>query len=315
MEQARDRQDSIKRYVEALMGANAGIDELQARTMVYYAVATYYEEIDPFPILLVKNDFGCGKSDLVDTLFPMCSGSKRIKGETEATIRDDLDGCRTAFFDEHEDLPEKWLVKRFKRSNAETSVKSLTKDGWLDREVNLFGATVVAKRQGFRDGALNSRCLTIQPTYVKDCSCKVTNAGNLHGVVTKLGNLPQVIKSGRVAQVWKPLEGIAKTFDDEEWLEWAKIEFGVDMEVIDMMKYYEPREAVLKAVEMCRDDGIEPFDKEKTRFKLSDLREIINTEMDTHKITAQEIGLILIKNGYRGKVKPYHGYMAVNLGV
>jgi len=312
MEQVRDRQDSIKRYVEALMGANAGIDELQARTMVYYAVATYYEEIDPFPILLIKNDFGCGKSDLIETLFPMSKGGEWIKGTTEATIRNDLGNCRTAFFDENENLPEKWLTRRFKKSNALISVNVIQDKGWDSNEINLFGATVVARRQGFRDGALNSRCLTIQPKYIEDCNCKVTNAGSLRGVVGELGELPQVMRSGRTAQVWKPLEGVAKAFDDEEWLEWAKGEFGVDMEVLDLMRKYEPREAVLTAIGICKGDGITSLDKEHKRFKLSDLRNLIEGEMELN-LKSQEIGEILIKEGYRGKVNTYHGYPSVDL--
>lgn len=309
-----EKQDRIRTYVTALQGANAGIDELQARTMVYYAVATYYEEIDPFPILLIKNDFGCGKSDLIETLFPMCNCSEWIKGTTEATIRDELADCRTAFFDENEALPEKWLVKRFKKSNSQISVnRGLGKNGWQLESANLFGATVVAKRQGFRDGALNSRCLTIQPKYIEDCNCKVTDVGSLQDVVDEVRELPQVMKSGRTAQVWKPLEGVAKAFNDEEWLEWAKGEFGVDMEVINLMRMYEPREAVLMAIEICRNDTVVSLDEGHTRFKLSDLKNIINTEADDLKLTSQEIGTILIQNGYRDKIKKYHGYLSVDL--
>jgi len=311
----------IEVFVEALLKANAGISELQARTMVYYAVATYYDDIDPFPILLVNNDFGCGKSDLIDTLFPMCKGSERIKGTTDASIRDELESCRTAFIDENENLPEHWLTRRFKKSNAKVNIKHQTAKGFMNIELNLFGATVVAKRKSFRDGALNSRCLTIQPKLIKDESqltgCGVTDVGSLQGVVDTIGETTQILNSGRTAQVWRPLQGIAKAFDDEEWLEWAKEEFGVDMQVIEIARMYEPREAVLMAVDIIKsqqgDDGIKSIDKNGNWYKLSDLKAITSAETESD-LTGIEIGMLLTRNGYKGKVKPYQGYPAVNLG-
>jgi len=309
--------EKIKVFVEALLKANAGINELQARTMVYYGLATYYEEIDPFPILVIINDFACGKSDLEDTLFPMCRGSKKIKGTTDASIRDELDGCRTAFFDENENPPEHWLTRRFKQSNAKVNIKRQTPTGFVDIERNLFGATVVAKRKCFRDGALNSRCLTIQPEKIEDenllAGHSVTDAGSLQGVAEDIGELPQSLHSGRTAQVWKPLEGIAKLFDDEEWLEWAKEEFGVDMQVIKIMRMYEPREAVLMAVEIAKDSNeVKSIDKGGKWYKLSDLRAITNGEAEVN-LTGVEIGTLLVRNGYKGKVEKYGGYPAVNL--
>lgn len=310
--------ERLKVYIEALLKANAGISELQARTMVYYGIATYYDEIDPFSILFIKNDFGCGKSDLIETLFPMCNGSEWIKGTTDATFRDGLEGCRTAFIDENENPPEHWLTKRFKRSNAKVDIKrQMPKGGFMDIEINLFGATVFAKRNSFNDGALNSRCLVIQPELIKDESqlagCGVTNVGSLQGVVDELGEIPQVLRSGRAAQVWRPLEGIAKAFDDEEWLEWAKEEFGVDMEVIEITRMYEPREAVLMAVEVVkRSSAVESIDKGGKWYRLADLRGITNGE-EENTLTGVEIGTILIRNGYKGKVKKYGGYPAVNL--
>jgi len=312
--------DKIEVFVDALLKANAGISELQAQTMVYYGIATYYD-IDPFPILLVKNDFGCGKSDLIETLFPMCNGSQWIKGTTDATTRDELDSCKTAFIDENENFPEHWLTKRFKKSNANVIVNYQTGKGWYKKPLDLFGATVIAKRTGFNDGALNSRCLTIQPELVKDESqlagCGVTNVGSLQGVVDDIGELPQGLRSGRTAQVWRPLEGIAKAFDDNVWIEWAKNEYGIDMEIVDIMRMYEPREAVLMAVEVIQrhsdDGGFESLDAGNSWFKLSDLSGIVNGEAENLHLSGKDAGEILVKNGYRGKVKYYEGYPAVCL--
>ena len=81
------------------MLANPGIDRMEARTIVYWALSTYYD-FDPKPILLIYKSFSCGKSDLLSTIFPMVRGGFWIEGDTFATIRDQLHGCTTAFFDE-----------------------------------------------------------------------------------------------------------------------------------------------------------------------------------------------------------------------
>ena len=52
----------LRPYEDALRLANPGIDQMQARTMGYWALATYYD-FDPKPILLVLKSFGCGKTD------------------------------------------------------------------------------------------------------------------------------------------------------------------------------------------------------------------------------------------------------------
>ena len=50
----------LRLYEEVLRLANPGINQMQARTIVYWALATYYD-FDPKPILLVHKSFGCGK--------------------------------------------------------------------------------------------------------------------------------------------------------------------------------------------------------------------------------------------------------------
>ena len=51
----------LRPYENALRLANPGINAMQARTMVYWALATYYDQFDPKPLLLIYKAFGCGK--------------------------------------------------------------------------------------------------------------------------------------------------------------------------------------------------------------------------------------------------------------
>ena len=52
----------LRPYEDALRLANPGINQMEARTIVYWALATHYD-FDPKPILLICKSFGCGKSD------------------------------------------------------------------------------------------------------------------------------------------------------------------------------------------------------------------------------------------------------------
>lgn len=56
--------EHLRPYEDSLRLANPGIDQMEARTIVYWALSTYYD-FDPKPILLVHKSFGCGKSDLL----------------------------------------------------------------------------------------------------------------------------------------------------------------------------------------------------------------------------------------------------------
>lgn len=112
-------------YEDALRLANPGINQMQARTIVYWALSTYYD-FDPKAILLVYHSFGCGKTDLLNALFPMVDSGRWIEGNSYAVIRDELDGCKTAFLDERDDendnIPESLLRKRFRQANSGISV-------------------------------------------------------------------------------------------------------------------------------------------------------------------------------------------------
>ena len=159
----------LRLHEDALILANPGISHMQARTIVYWALATYCN-IDPKALLLILNSFGCGKTDLLITLLPMVNDGRWIEGNSYAAIRDELDGCKTAFLDEREDenvVPEGLLTKRFKEANSSISVNRATTSAAFRKEtLNINGWTAVARRKRFNSVALMSRCLIIEPEFI-----------------------------------------------------------------------------------------------------------------------------------------------------
>ncbi len=302
-----------RQYEHALRLANPGIGLMEARTMVYWALSTYYP-FDPKPILLVYSSFGCGKTDLLTTLFPMVKSGRWIEGNSYAVIRDELHDCTTAFFDERDDdrdtVPESLLRKRFKQANSQVSINKGDGVGaFTRRELKINGWTAVAGRKPFSDVALMSRCLIITPQFVENPDARVTDVGSLQEVFDRLANVEQPMDAGRAVQVWRPLLAIAHSFSDEEWTDYAHNNLTSDRAEQDLGRQYEPERAVLSAMEICRNSS------NATRLhehwiKVSDVKRTANAEYEMN-LKPQQVGAILHRNGY--EVSTIDGYPAVNI--
>lgn len=273
--------------------------------MVYYGILTYCRRVKVAPVLFILGSYNCGKSWLLDTLFPMCDGSRQINGNTYATIRDELDTCPTAFIDENEKLPEGLLRRRFMQSNSAVRFKAaVSSGGYQDKTANVFGYTVIAKRYPFKDVALQSRCIIITPEQLplKCSGCRITDVGSLVPVVQKL-ELPTLDfeAAGRVMQMWRPLAAIAKRLGDDEWTNWAAEHLKQETEIQNSGRIFEPREAVLRAYEQC-DDAL---NSDEMWVKLTDIKNTANTESGLH-LKPNQISEILQRAGIKMHVS--HGY-------
>ncbi len=317
--QATPSLDLIRPYEDALIKANPGISQMQARTMVYWALATYCD-FDPKPLLLVLKPFGCGKSDLMNTLFPMASDGQRIDGESDAVVRDELHHCPgVAFFDERDDEKdsklnlEGYLTKRFKKSNSFVKVNRPEGSGWEKEDLNINGWTVFARRKPFRSVALMSRCLIIEPQRVEEPDARVTDVGSLKPIADQLGNVTLAEAKGRAGQIWSPLASIADRFGDQEWVDFATKEYTSDVVEHDISRGYEPEEAVASALAIC--------ERTATRFfgqwiKISDVKVTANTEFEMN-LKPDQVATILHRAGYEVRTgdKKIRGYPVVKVPV
>ncbi|MFC2035838.1 hypothetical protein ACFLUJ_06940 [Chloroflexota bacterium] len=314
-QQQADNQISLQLlgpFEDALMLANPGVSHMQAKTIVYWALATYYD-FDPKPILLIYHSFGCGKTDLLTTLFPMVDNGRWIDGNSYAVVRDELDGCRTAFLDERDDdndnIPESLLRKRFRQSNSRVSVNRNIGGAEFTRQgLNINGYTVVARRNPFRDVALTSRCLVISPEFIENPDARVTNPGSLQGIVDQLGHVEPLPSEGRAMQVWRPLAAIAGRFNDREWIDYAAINLTSDVEEQDLGRQYEPEEAVVGALEICKNSPNTCF--QRHWIKISDIKRTANGEFET-TLKPQQVVATLHRRGF--EVSTIDGYPAVRV--
>jgi len=300
-------------YEGALMLANPGINHMQARTIVYWALSTYYES-DPKAILLVIHSFGCGKTDLLTALFPMVDSGRWIEGNSYAVIRDELNHCKTAFLDERDDdkdnIPESLLRKRFRQTNSRISINRGERGIVFTRqELNINGWTVVARRNPFNDVALMSRCLVIIPDFIENPEARVTDVGSLQGIVEQLGQVEQLPNEGRAMQVWRSLVAIAGRFNDTEWISYADINLTSDIEEHNLGRQYEPEEAVVGALEICKNTNVMRLHEHW--IKISDIKRTANAEFETN-LRPTQVVTTLHRKGYT--VSTIDGYPAVRVG-
>lgn len=295
----------IMPYEAVLILANPGIIPMEARTIVYWGLCTYYD-FDPKTILLILQSFGCGKSDLLSAIYPMVDGGEWIEGDTPPTIRDQLHHCKTAFFDEKDWIPEKWLNRRFKKSNSGIVINRAAEDGIFRRQsLDINGWTVVAARKPFKDAALMSRCLVISPRFVENPQSRVTDAGSLRPVVDQLGQVEQLQNEGRAAQVWRPLAAIASRFNDIEWLNYAGSNLTSDVEEQNLGRQYEPEEAAIGALEICRHNATRLYNH---WIKISDVKKTANTEHEV-SLKPDQVAAMLHRQGHR--ITTIDGYPVV----
>jgi len=303
----------LRPYEDALRLANPGINPMQAKTIVYWAISTYYE-FDPKPILLIYHSFGCGKTDLLTALFPMVDTGRWIEGNSYAVIRDELNRCKTAFLDERDDdkdiIPESLLRKRFGQANSGVIInRSEGSAVFTRRQLNINGWTAVARRNPFQDVALMSRCLVITPEFIENPDARVTNVGSLQRIVDQLGQVESLPSEGRAMQVWRSLAAIAGRFDDREWVDYAAINLTSDAEEQDLGRQYEPEEAVIGALEICKNS------RNTTRLhgnwiKISQIKRTANDEFETN-LKPQQVITTLHRKGY--EVSTIDGYPAVRV--
>jgi hypothetical protein len=282
-------------YENALMLANPGVDQMQARTMVYWGIGTYYD-FEPKPLLLILSSFGCGKTDLLTALFPMVKEGEWIEGNSLAVIRNELHDCNAAFFDELERIPESLLTKRFRRANSRMMVNRAVEGVvFVEHELNINGWTVVAKRKPFSDIALMSRCLVINPRFVESPDSRVVDVGSLSAIVDRLGHVEQLQTEGRTIQVWRPLAAIAHRFNDQEWLNYAVTTFCSDMEEQGLSRQFEPEQAISHALEVCKNSATKLHDH---WIKLSDIKKTANAEYDMN-LKPQQVMAMLHRSGHK----------------
>lgn len=216
---------------------STGYDEYQRRKIAYYAVMpNYIKDFDPFPGLAIYGAPGTGKSATLNILKATCAKVIPITGETitDAALR----ACMKAadhgslIIEEADKVTgrdlENTLITRYSKSSAD--LKKMVSDGkeWRLEASATFGATIVHRRNLFRDPALLRRVITVKTKRKKGNYIQVTkdsHAALFTEYRQQFGYRPQWPEISNdwdaepaIFECYKPLVALAQLTEDTSFL-------------------------------------------------------------------------------------------------
>lgn len=302
-------------YAIAITSA-CGLDINQAKTVVYWAIATHaLEKLAIMPILVISGSYSTGKSILISLIQQICHEPRPLDGEmSKAELRDKLELNTTALIEEADKVDEQLILKRYARQTSGTSVKrGSASQGWTSKEMKLFGGTVLHRRIPFKDPAIDSRSIAIKTTYKPGNYVTVTlNSSDLATIAVKVDWSKKVpaIQSldGRAVDTWMPLFQAAVACNDTDWIAYG---IGEVMKTIQNLKEgqgYEPSQVVVsKLIALAYE---EPTNRFKDRVALKAIEKGLKD--DGISLTSWQVGKILRELSFEVKTIGGTRYVIIN---
>lgn len=250
----------------------SGLGKFESRLCACYDLATWFiEQINPFPLLTITGSGGTGKTSILCAFNgmafnPVMFAMSKI---TEPVLRDKLHDADhgTAIIDEADeslcDL-EGFLTNRYLRETA-SSAKKIPVGGhqWLTENIPIFGATVLHKRQPYKDPAVESRSITVnttadtdrkylKPKKVEPLYSRVRELAETARATVAIGSEPTIPEgcevAGRVVDTYRPILLIAEKIAATDFLTelWGRIQAAS----LDLREgqTYEPGPLLLQAL-------------------------------------------------------------------
>jgi hypothetical protein len=250
-----------------------GHDEFQRRKLAFYAVSTHLiHQYDPFPGLATYGPPGTGKTATLNILKATCYNVVSITAETisdaalRATMKDSDHG--TLIIEEADAITDKsleaTLTTRYSKSSAD--LKKMVRDGddWHLIEYATFGATIVHRRNLFRDPALLRRVITVQAkrkrgNYIKvDKNTHPEVFQKVHQLLSHLPILPEVTNRWDLEpatfECYKPLVALAEFIEDKAFLDMLSKEMQrASSRLLKEETYLEPQMLVRVIIALVSD--------------------------------------------------------------
>lgn len=302
----------ITYHANALTSA-CGLDIYQAKTGIYYCVATHAIEILPrMPILVPEGGHGSGKSTFMDAMKLICYLPISIDGKvTRAELRDSLKLNTTAFIEEADGIDERLILMRYSRQTANTIVKrGSASRGWRREPLYLFGATILHRRAPFKDPAVDSRSITIRTVYKSgNYSTPSLDGTALASIAANIDWAKLIaIPNGRAGDTWMPLFQAALYCGDTEWLQYAHGELNKAIASLSVGQEYEPSQLI---VSKLVSSAITPDPQQlKPRVSLQEITKALKN--DGHDLNPWQIGKILRGLGFQTKLSGGTNYVYID---
>lgn len=291
----------ISQYANSITQA-CGLDTNQAKTAVYWAVATHgIEKLNIMPILTIFGGHGSGKSSLIACLQQIVCNPRHIDGKlSKAELRDSLKLNTTALIEEGDEVDERQILKRYSRQTSSTSVKrGSAATGWSSQQVDLFGATALHRRVPFADPAVDSRSITIRTAHRQgNFSVPTMDGIALAAIAAQVDWLKMLgIPDGRARDTWMPLFQGALACIDTDWMAYALGELNKAIQSLNQGQGCEPGQLVFsKLLQLGIDRNVSQL---RQRIAIRDIRKALKD--DGVDMNSWQIGRLLRDMGLQVK--------------
>lgn len=293
--------ETLQPFVQVLLGAS-GITEEQAKICLLYALCTYRTDLEKIPLLTVMGMTGTGKSALLNQMTYIVNDPTVATGNTYATTRNEIDKCTTYIVDEADRISERLLLLRTDKNLSSLTYNVGTGHGWEGKPIDIFGATILARRNPFRDSAVRNRAIVIR-TQNNPAEYKVEVIQGLDKIAKEMKIESMVFGSGRVRDTWTPLLEVARAIDDPSYEEAVENAVKSEQTIFRSGQEYEASEVVLYALDKLTWD-INDGKRLENDIELSELTDTANDIGDVQLIKRQ-VEELLISMGF--KVTFTHG--------
>lgn len=294
-----------KVYVPAIMGAS-GITKEQAKTCLYYAVATYLipDTLKRIPLLLIHGSHGTGKTSLLNQMVKMVNKPKKITAKTFATLRDSLNNTTTALIDEGDQIIEELLINRYDvKTSSVVHNMPLGNNMFRRTKANIFGATIIVRRTPFQDPALTSRSIIIKTQY-RPGEYKIKPFKKARAALSDIAEDIELNNktSDRIRDNWMPLQAVAESLNDDGWLEYSNKEIEKSSKSFIGGQKYEPEQALLIVLrENMTSEGSSVANDVELSVIRNELKMVFDIHMKNSQIEAvcRDLGFIIrVHRGY-----------------
>ena len=261
--------------MEILFYLPSGATQFQLRTAAYYAAATWFlPKFKKFAYLVLYGSTGVGKSDLQEALALFCKNPVliNISGTTARALRNLFDNAKegTALLEEYEDTQysgeiDQYLNARYSRQTQTMRKLAKVRDkDWEMKEYKTFGATIIHRREHFKDQAIDNRSIFLhiqintsrsRSDYLPVTECLIADIVNDLKAASCIDLPNQPIWptgiSPRIAETYDPILRLAQLTDDKTYL----AELNNHMQIADVSfrdgQTYEPKALVVRGLIAC----------------------------------------------------------------
>lgn len=285
----RDNLKDIK-YLTDMLQSITNISEVNAKTIIYYCMATYHiSEFHFFPCMAFIGPFSSGKSELVDFASKLCYKPTLTSGHatmTAAGLRNVFqETCgETLIMDEAALNPnssefESLIIGRTTKtaSNIAFNEPQLIGKGGVKYDLqthSIFGAFIFNARSLILDSAAGSRSIVIPTKYNpqgKFTKVKSMIISDLMLPENKLWYPPEDIPRGtRAYDIWEPLMQVAANIEDDGWINYVRTVLDNAQLKVAVEHQDEDNQVVLAAIIQAFTD-MAGFFKVDTKLKVQDI--------------------------------------------